>query len=213
MQDYEYIAIEGCIGAGKTALAQLLAERNNARAVLERFEDNPFLPKFYEDKERYAFQTQLAFLANRFKQQKSLLRQDLFHEFTITDYTFDKDRIFARVNLEGDEFWLYESIYEAMSGISPQPDLVIYIKQTTDRLMDNIHWRGREYEQDISRDYIDELNHQYNQFFSHYNKTPLMTINATQIDFVNKENHLHYIEEQIFTQPIHDYTYLDIVPE
>src|SRR5690554_4785326 len=176
---FDFIAIEGVIGAGKTSLAQLLAERKNARIVLEEFEDNPFLPKFYEDRERYAFQTQLTFLASRFKQQQKMMSKDLFHELTISDYVFDKDRIFARLNLDDDELALYDTIYNIMAGIAPQPDLVIFIQSSVERLMDNIDKRGRSYERHITPEYLTELNDAYNHFFYHYTQSPLITINAT----------------------------------
>lgn len=209
---FDFIAIEGVIGAGKTSLATLLAERRNARLVLEEFEDNPFLPKFYEDRERYAFQTQLAFLASRFKQQQNMMSQDLFHQFTISDYIFDKDRIFARLNLDPDEMALYDNVFNIMTGIAAQPGLIIFIQSSVDRLMENINQRDRHYERHISRDYIKELNDAYNHFFHHYSRSPLIILNATEIDFVNNEEHLNYIEEQIFEKPIHTNTHLHIAP-
>lgn len=209
---FDFIAIEGVIGAGKTSLASMLAERHNARLVLEQFEENPFLPKFYEDRERYAFQTQLAFLASRFKQQQNMLSQDLFHEFTISDYIFDKDRIFARLNLDEDELSLYDNIFNIMAGISAQPDLVIFLQSSVERLMENIRQRGRDYEKNITEEYLSELNNAYNNFFYHYTKAPLMIINATEIDFVDNEQHLEYIEEQIFNQPIRTNTHIHIAP-
>lgn len=202
MNTYEFIAVEGVIGAGKTSLANLLAKRHNARLVLEEFEDNPFLPKFYEDRARYAFQTQLAFLASRFHQQKSMTSRDLFSDFLISDYLFDKDRIFARLNLNEDELALYDRIYGIMSTIAAKPDLVIFIQCSVERLLQNIVRRGRSYEKDISLDYLSELNDAYNHFFHHYDRSPLLVINASEIDFVNNEDHLRYIEEQIFMTPI-----------
>lgn len=209
---FDFIAIEGVIGAGKTTLASLLAERRNARLVLEEFEDNPFLPKFYEDRERYAFQTQLAFLASRFKQQQNMMSQDLFHQFTISDYIFEKDRIFARLNLDQDEMGLYDNIFNIMTGIAAQPDLIIFIQSSVERLMDNINKRGRDYEKHITADYLKELNDAYNHFFHHYRRSPLIIINATEIDFVQNADHLNYIEEQIFEQPIHTNTHIHIAP-
>ncbi|MBO6537010.1 MAG: deoxynucleoside kinase [Balneolaceae bacterium] len=208
----DFIAIEGVIGAGKTSLANLLAERRGARLVLEEFEDNPFLPKFYEDRERYAFQTQLAFLASRFKQQQNMMSGDLFHQLTISDYIFDKDRIFARLNLDQDELALYDSIFNIMTGIAAQPNLVVFIQSSVDRLMQNIDQRGRDYEQHITPDYLRDLNNAYNHFFYHYNRTPVIFINATEIDFVNNPEHLTYIEEQIFERPIHSNTHIHIAP-
>jgi deoxyguanosine kinase len=210
---FDFIAIEGVIGAGKTTLAKLLAERNGARLVLEQFEENPFLPRFYENRKRYAFQTQLAFLASRFKQQERVTSRDLFSEFIISDYIFEKDRIFARLNLDEDEMGLYDNIYGIMTGISARPDLVIYLQSTVERLMDNIRNRGRDYEKHITPDYLQELCDSYNQFFYHYNKAPLMIINSTEIDFVNNPAHLSYIEEQIFDQPIRSNTHIHIIPD
>lgn len=209
---YDFIAIEGVIGAGKTSLASLLAERRNARLVLEEFEDNPFLPKFYEDRERYAFQTQLAFLASRFKQQQNMMSQDLFHQFTISDYIFDKDRIFARLNLDQDEMALYDNIFSIMTGIAAQPDLIIYIQSSVDRLMENIENRGRDYERNITPEYLKELNDAYNHFFHHYSRAPLIILNASEIDFVNNIEHLNYIEEQIFDKPVRTNTHIHIAP-
>jgi len=206
MNQFDFIAIEGVIGAGKTSLARMLAERHNARLVLEQFEENPFLPRFYEDRERYAFQTQLAFLASRFKQQEKLRSRDLFHEMVISDYLFDKDRIFARLNLSGDEMALYDSIYGIMNSIAAKADMVVFIQSSVDRLMQNIRERGRPYEKEMSRSYIEELNNAYNHFFHHYSRSPLIIINATEVDFVQNESHLKYIEDQIFYEPIRSNT-------
>ena len=175
--------------------------------MLEEFEDNPFLPKFYEDRERYAFQTQLAFLASRFKQQQNMMTKDLFHELTISDYIFDKDRIFARLNLGEDELALYDTIFNIMSGIAAQPNLVVFIQSSVERLMHNIDQRGRVYEQHITPDYLRDLNNAYNHFFYHYNRTPVIFINTTEIDFVNNTDHLAYIEEHIRTPNSLEYTY------
>lgn len=202
MSTYDFIAIEGVIGAGKTSLSRLLSQRHNARLVLEEFEDNPFLPKFYEDRARYAFQTQLAFLASRFHQQKTMTSRDLFSDLLISDYLFDKDRIFARLNLSDDELALYDRIYGIMSTIAAKPDLVIFIQCSVERLLQNIEKRGRSYEKDISPDYLEELNDAYNHFFHHYDRSPLLVINASEVDFVNNEDHLRYIEEHIFNTPL-----------
>ncbi len=210
---FDFIAIEGVIGAGKTTLATLIAERNGARPVLEQFEENPFLPKFYQDRKRYAFQTQLSFLASRFKQQEKMTNRDLFDQFVISDYIFEKDRIFARLNLDDDEMALYDTIYSIMTGISAKPDLVVYLQSTVERLMENIRNRGRDYEKHITPDYLKELSDAYNQFFYHYNKAPLIIINASNIDFVNNPEHLAYIEEQIFEHPIQSNTHIHIIPD
>ncbi len=210
---FDFIAIEGVIGAGKTTLANLLSKKYGARLVLEQFEENPFLPKFYEDRDRFAFQTQLAFLASRFKQQQKMTNRDLFDGFLISDYIFEKDRIFARLNLDDDEMALYDNIFGIMAGISARPDLVIYLQSSVDRLMQNIESRGRDYERHITEDYLQDLSDAYNQFFYHYNKAPLMIINATEIDFVNNPDHLSYLEEQIFHQPIRGNTHIHIIPD
>jgi len=210
---FDFIAVEGVIGAGKTTLAELLARRNNARLILEQFEENPFLPRFYEDRERYAFQTQLSFLASRFRQQKKMTTRDLFQSMTISDYIFEKDRIFARLNLRDEELSLYDNIYNIMTGISAKPDLIIYLQSSVERLMENIEKRGRHYEKHITPEYLQELSEAYNHFFYHYNKSPLMIINVTKIDFVDNPSHLAYIEEQIFEQPIRGNTHIHIIPE
>jgi deoxyguanosine kinase len=210
---FDYIAIEGVIGAGKTTLAELLSERRQARLVREKFEENPFLPKFYEDRERYAFQTQLAFLASRFKQQQSLTRKDLFHELVISDYLFEKDRLFARLNLDEDELSLYDNIYNIMTGIAARPDLVIFLQSSVEPLMKKIKKRGREYEKQITEEYLYELNEAYNHFFYHYNKSPLIIINVSEIDFEHQPQHLDYIEEQIFETPIRGNTQIHIIPD
>lgn len=180
-----YVVVEGVIGAGKTTLARLLAERMGARLVLEEFEENPFLPDFYRDSVRWAFHTQLAFLASRFRQQKDLGARDLFHHATVADYTFDKDRIFAHITLDGDELQLYENLYGLMESATPQPDLVVYLQSSVDRLMHNIAQRGRPYEKNMERGYIAELAGAYDRYFKHYSKSPLLIVNSTDIDFVN----------------------------
>ena len=199
-----FIAIEGVIGAGKTTLAHMLAERRQARLVLEEFEDNPFLPKFYEDRVRYAFQTQLAFLASRFRQQQNMMSQDLFHTMTVSDYIFDKDRIFARLNLDADELALYDSIFSIMTGIAAQPDLVVYLQSSVERLMHNIDQRSREYERHITPEYLKDLNEAYNHFFYHYRRSPVVFINVSDVDFVQNPEHLLYIEEQLLERPVMD---------
>lgn len=193
----QYVVIEGVIGVGKSSLAKLLARRQDAQIVLEQFEDNPFLERFYDDRPRWAFQTQLSFLASRFRQQQSLHTRDLFHLSTISDYAFDKDRIFARLNLTGDELQLYETLYTLMQPTTPVPNLIIYLQSSTARLMQNIRARGRSYEEKIEESYIDSLNQAYNQYFFHYVQTPLLIVNATNIDFVHKVEDLDDLIRQI----------------
>ncbi|MBI4546715.1 MAG: deoxynucleoside kinase [Ignavibacteriae bacterium] len=193
-----HIAIEGVIGAGKTSLATKLGERLNAKVVLEKFEENPFLQKFYEDQNRYAFQTQLFFLLNRYKQQQELLQADLFHRFLITDYVFEKDKIFAYLTLEDDELKLYETVLGTVEHSIPTADLVVYIQCSVDRLMANIRARGRPIERNISEEYIRDLNEAYNYFFFRYKAAPLLIVNATQIDFVSNDNHFEDLVYEIF---------------
>lgn len=191
-----YIVIEGVIGAGKTTLARIFSERFDGRLVLEEFEQNPFLERFYEDAGRWAFPTQLSFLASRFRQQKRLLDRDLFHRVVVSDYAFDKDRIFAHLNLEGDELQLYETLYTLMQPATPVPDLVIYLQSTPERLMKNIRLRGRSYEEKMDPAYIDALNDAYNYYFFRYTQSPLLIINATEIDFVKNEHELDELLRQ-----------------
>lgn len=193
-----HIAIEGVIGAGKTTLAMMLAEKLNARLVLEKFEENPFLSKFYENQERYAFQTQIFFLLSRYKQQKEILQPDLFHRFLVTDYIFEKDKIFAYLNLAEDELKLYETLVESIEKSVPIPDLVVYLQSSVERLMHNIKKRGREMERGMSEEYIRDLNEAYNYFFFRYKAAPLLIVNASHIDFVNNKNHFDDLLYEIF---------------
>ena len=179
-----YVAVEGVIGAGKTTLARMLAERAEGRLVLEEFEENPFLGTFYQDRDRWAFQTQLAFLASRFKQQKALAARDLFQQHTVADYTFDKDRIFAHVTLTGDELQLYETLYGIMEPAAPVPDLVVYLRSTVERLLHNVALRGRSYEANMDPAYLTDLVDAYDRYFFHYQKGPLLIVDASRIDFV-----------------------------
>lgn len=196
-REIRHIAIEGVIGAGKTSLARMLSERLGARLVLERFEENPFLPKFYEDPEHYAFQTQIFFLLSRYKQQQELFQADLFHNFVITDYIFEKDKIFAYLTLQDEELKLYETLLNAIEKNVPTPDLVVYLQSSVDRLMANIRKRGRKMEENMSEEYIRDLNEAYNYFFFRYKATPLLIVKATEIDFVNNELDFQDLLEQI----------------
>jgi len=196
--DIRHIAVEGVIGAGKTSLARMLGERLSAEVVLEKFEENPFLGKFYEDAEHYAFQTQIFFLLSRYKQQQELVQADLFHRFLITDYIFEKDKIFAYLNLADDELKLYENVLTSIEHSVPVPDLVVYIQSNVNRLMMNIKKRGREIERNMSDQYIRDLNEAYNYFFFRYKTTPLLIVNASEIDFVNNKNHFEDLVAEIF---------------
>ncbi len=203
---YRYIAIEGVIGVGKTSLTNLLAERMNARLVLENPEENPFLQDFYRDQAAYAFQTQIFFLLSRYKQQKEFPQQDLFHPITIADYLFAKDKIFAHITLSENELVLYHHIMELMESGIPKPDIVIYLQSSTDRLMKNIKIRGRDYEKPMTEEYIRTLNEAYNHFFFNYHDTPLLVVNSSRIDFVNKEKDLENLIE-VITRPISGISY------
>lgn len=196
--EIRHIAIEGVIGAGKTTLAQMLSERLGARLVLERFEENPFLPKFYEDPEHYAFQTQIFFLLSRYKQQQELFQVDLFHDFLISDYIFEKDKIFAYLTLADEELRLYETLLGAIGRNVPSPDLVVYLQCSVERLMSNIRMRRRKIEENISEEYIRDLNEAYNYFFFRYKATPLLIVKATEIDFVNEKDDFEDLLDQIF---------------
>jgi deoxyguanosine kinase len=195
--EIRHVAIEGVIGAGKTTLANMLCERLGARLVLERFEENPFLPSFYEDPEHYAFQTQIFFLLSRYKQQQDLFQADLFHDFLISDYIFEKDKIFAYLTLADEELKLYETLLSAIERSVPTPDLVVYLQCSTERLMSNIRQRARKMEENISEEYIRDLNEAYNYFFFRYKATPLLIVKATDIDFVNNKNDFEDLLEQI----------------
>jgi deoxyadenosine/deoxycytidine kinase len=195
--DIRHIAIEGVIGVGKTTFAQMLSERLGARLVLERFEENPFLPKFYEDPEHYAFQTQIFFLLSRYKQQQNLFQADLFHDFLISDYIFEKDKIFAYLTLADEELKLYETLLGAIERNIPTPDLVVYLQCSVERLMDNIRHRARKMEENISEDYIRDLNEAYNYYFFRYRATPLLIVKATDIDFVGNKDDFEDLLAQI----------------
>ncbi len=206
------IAVEGVIGAGKTTLTKLLAERTGARVVGEAFDENPFLERFYADKARWAFQTQLAFLASRFKQLSTLPGPDLFHRVTVADYTFEKDQIFARLNLSGDELALYDTLFAMMKSAVRAPDLVVYLQATTDRLMHNIRMRARSYEVNMDPDYIQSLNDAYTSYFFKYTSGPLLIINVDKIDFVRNQSELDEIVQQIVTYDHPATTYFNPTP-
>ncbi|HET6437047.1 MAG TPA: deoxynucleoside kinase [Anaeromyxobacter sp.] len=183
-----HIAIEGPIGVGKTALAQILSERTGGRLVLEQPDDNPFLPSFYAERHKYAFQAQLFFLLSRYQQQQALLQQDLFSRSTISDYLFAKDQVFAALTLEPAELSLYQQIYGLLGPRVARPDLVIYLQARTDVLLSRIRKRGRDYERGIDPAYLDALAKAYRDFFFHYEDTPLLVVNTSDIDFeVNPE--------------------------
>ena len=193
---FRSIAVEGPIGVGKTSFVELLAARFDAHRVLEQL-DNPFLEEFYKDKKGAAFQAQLFFLLNRFRQLQELSQRDLFHQVTLLDYIFPKDKIFAYLNLDDSELLIYDKLYAVLEEQSPRPDLVIFLQAETRVLMERIRQRDRNYERQISDDYINEVNKAYNYFFFHYTQTPLLVIDTNEIDFVHQPEHLDELVEQI----------------
>ena len=201
MKNLYYVSIEGVIGVGKTSLAHLLEERLNAKLVMEKFDENPFLADFYLDPERYAFQTQLFFLLSRYRQQQELRQTDVFHKLVISDYMFVKDRLFASLNLDDKEMSLYDSVAKILEKNILNPDLVIYLQAETPKLMERITLRGRDFEKNMSPDYIDALNQVYNEYFFRYQESPLLIINTNDIDFVHNEEDLEEVIRYI-RQPV-----------
>jgi deoxyadenosine/deoxycytidine kinase len=193
---FRSIAVEGPIGVGKTSFVDRLARKFDAFKVLEDIE-NPFLKQFYEDKQGAAFQAQLFFLLSRYRQLQELTQRDLFHQITLLDYIFPKDKIFAYLNLDDSELLIYDKLYALLDEQVPKPDLVICLQAETKTLVERIRGRNRDYEREISEAYINEVNKAYNYFFFHYNQTPLLVIDTTTIDFVRHEHHLDELVEQI----------------
>jgi deoxyguanosine kinase len=179
-----YICVEGPIGVGKTALAELLAKRLDARLVKEVVEENPFLDRFYGDMRNYALHTQLFFLVARHKQQCELAQPDLFHENVVCDYVFDKDSIFAHLNLNEHELALYDSIYKLVAGEVPKPSIVVYLQARADVLLARIRQRARKFEAAIDPQYLEELADAYNHYFMHYEAAPVLIVNTERLDFV-----------------------------
>jgi deoxyadenosine/deoxycytidine kinase len=193
----QYIAIEGVIGVGKTSLANLLADYFDAKVLLEKHEENPFLKDFYQQPRQFAFPTQLFFLLSRYRQQQEIPQRELFHDMLVADYIFAKDRIFASINLESRELFLYDKVASLLERDVARPDLVLYLQSSTDRLLSNIKKRNRPYERNISEEYIRVLNEAYNRFFFNYKDTSLLIINAKDLDFVNNKEDLEDLISQI----------------
>ena len=192
-----YIAIEGPIGVGKSSLAKILARKFGARLVKEDVANNPFLERFYEDPRKFAFQTQLFFLLSRYRQQKEMAQGNLFESGVVCDYILAKDKIFALINLEDDEVSLYESIYKLLVSTLPKPDMVIYLQARPEVLLSRVRKRGIAYERNISLDYLKTLSDAYNEYFFHYNETPLLVVNTSEIDFVESPRDLEHLVREV----------------
>ncbi|MEK6779540.1 MAG: deoxynucleoside kinase, partial [Candidatus Deferrimicrobiota bacterium] len=192
-----YIAIEGAIGVGKTSLAKILANRFGWRLVQEEVGHNPFLERFYENPKKFAFQTQLFFLLSRYRHQRELAQGNLFEKGVVSDYVLAKDKIFALINLEDDEVALYDSIYKLLVPTVPRPDLVIYLQARPEVLLSRVRKRGVEYERNISLDYLKTLSDAYNEYFFHYNETPLLVVNTSEIDFVESPRDLEHLVREV----------------
>lgn len=195
---YSYIAIEGNIGAGKTSLAQRLSDDFNAKLILEEFEDNSFLPKFYEDARRYAFPLEMSFMAARFNQlKKQLLEQDLFQQNTLSDYIFPKCKLFSHINLDEDEYELYVKLFDIINIQLPQPDLLVYLHNPIEKLQWNITNRGRVYEQKITDDYLIQLAESYQQYLTANQHLRILLIDCSSLDFVNNTDHYENVKALI----------------
>ncbi len=196
MRQRGYIAVEGPIGVGKTSLAQALGRELNARLLLEDVDNNPFLPRFYQDPDKYAFPAQLYFLLTRHSQQRELAQRDLFAEATVSDYLFAKDRIFAALNLSPDELKLYELVYRLLDAEMAKPDLVVYVRARIEVLAERLRKRNRDFERYISHDYLDRVSAAYRDFFFYYDQAPLLVVDTSEIDFVaNPEDLADLIRE------------------
>jgi deoxyadenosine/deoxycytidine kinase len=207
-----YIAIEGVIGVGKTTLARLSVPEFQSEILLEVFEENPFLPLFYQDRKRYAFQTQIFFLLSRYQQQHQAIPAALARGNLVSDYTFDKNQIFARLNIDGDELAMYERVHAILSDKIPKPDLVVYLRADTDVLMERITLRDRSYERAIEREYIAALGAAYDDFFARYAAAPVLAIDTNNLNIVKNTNDLQMVIERVraklavgaYQQPLFD---------
>jgi deoxyguanosine kinase len=207
---YNFVTIEGNIGAGKTTLSHLLSKHYNARLVLEEFAENPFLPKFYESPEQYAFPLELFFMAERYKQLKDLLQtKDMFQQITISDYLFTKCLLFAKVNLPDEEFRLYQKLFDIINPQIVQPDILIYLHSPVNKLQENIRKRNRSYEQSIPNDYLFNLQETYTQYIKQHNVTTIF-VDASNADFLGNEAHLKVITDALNKEYEHGQHYLTL---
>lgn len=197
--DIRFLAIEGNIGAGKTSLAKMISSEFNAKLVLEQFADNPFLPKFYDDPEKYSFPLEMSFLAERYNQlKKGISELELFSQFTIADYYFIKSLIFAKSTLSDDEYNLYRQFFEIIYGKLPRPDLYVYLHVSPERLLNNIEKRGRDYEKTITKDYLEKIHQGYLNFVKQQADFPILVLDTNELDFVNNPAHYERVKEVIF---------------
>lgn len=194
---FQYIAVEGAIGVGKTAVVERLTQRLEATALMEEWGQNPFLKAFYDGKPGAAFQSELFFVLSRHRQQQELVQRKLFTQTTISDYVFEKSRLFAYLNLEDSELLVYEKLYTLLSEGVPRPDLVVYLQAPTEVLARRIKQRGRPEELHLSEEYLAEVNRAYNHYFFHYTATPLLVVNTAEVDFVKHEDDLDDLVKQI----------------
>ena len=196
--EYEYVVIEGNIGSGKTTLSKKLADHWGSRLMLEEFKENPFLPKFYEDPKQHGFALELSFLAERYHQKRDELnRTDLFHPGIVCDYSFAKSLVFARINLDPDEFELYQNLFNIIHGRLPKPDLLFFLYCSPEKSLRQIKKRGREYEQEISINYLEEINNGYMEFFKQQTGMKIVGVNTDDIDFVQSNEDLRKVIELI----------------
>ena len=194
---FQYIAVEGVIGVGKTAVVERLAERLDATTVLEEWSQNPFLKPFYEGAPGANFQVELFFLLSRYRQQQELTQRNLFQQYTVSDYVFEKSRLFSYLNLEDSELLIYEKLYALLTESVPRPDLVVYLQAPTEVLLKRIRTRGRPEESRLSEEYLAEVNRAYNHYFFHYTQTPLLVVNTSDLDFVKRSEDLDDLMKQI----------------